>query len=112
MVANNLEKSFVLVTGGSGLVGEAVKHVISKEAGRFGAQPDEEWIFLSSKDGDLTYAFSRRNNNTINLLDHFRRQRQSLRNIAPLMSFILLLVLVVYSKICATQPTCSVTMFL
>ena len=53
MVANNLEKSVILVTGGSGLVGEAVKHVISKEKGRFGALPDEEWVFLSSKDGDL-----------------------------------------------------------
>jgi GDP-L-fucose synthase len=53
MVANNLEKSVILVTGGSGLVGEAVKHVISKEKGRFGALYDEEWVFLSSKDGDL-----------------------------------------------------------
>lgn len=53
MIASNLEKSVVLVTGGSGLVGEAVKHVIAKENGRFGALQDEEWVFLSSKDGDL-----------------------------------------------------------
>ena len=38
-----------MVTGGSGLVGKAIKDYI--EAGN--AKENEEWIFLSSKDGDL-----------------------------------------------------------
>lgn len=42
------EKKIVLVTGGSGLVGMAIKTLIEKEN-----PPNEEWIFLSSKDGDL-----------------------------------------------------------
>lgn len=37
----------VLVTGGSGLVGEGIKANIDRE------KPDETWIFLRSKDGDL-----------------------------------------------------------
>ncbi|KAK3720319.1 hypothetical protein QZH41_020399, partial [Actinostola sp. cb2023] len=40
----------VVVTGGSGLVGRAIKKVVEAEESR----PNEEWIFLSSKDGDLT----------------------------------------------------------
>ena len=39
----------VMVTGGSGLVGYALKKVVSTEA-----KNDESWIFLSSTDGDLT----------------------------------------------------------
>lgn len=47
-------KSVILVTGGSGLVGEAVKWVIENESNeRYGKRENEEWIFLSSKDGDL-----------------------------------------------------------
>jgi GDP-L-fucose synthase len=45
-----------LVTGGSGLLGSAIKHIIETEpvGSRFGkATVDEQWIFLSSKDGDL-----------------------------------------------------------
>lgn len=42
-------KSIVMVTGGSGLVGQAIKDFI--EAGN--KAPNEEWVFLSSKDGDL-----------------------------------------------------------
>jgi GDP-L-fucose synthase len=39
----------VLVTGSTGLVGEAIKAVIGKE------HPEsEKWIFVSSKDADLT----------------------------------------------------------
>uniref|UniRef100_A0A3B4Y259 GDP-L-fucose synthase n=1 Tax=Seriola lalandi dorsalis TaxID=1841481 RepID=A0A3B4Y259_SERLL len=37
----------VLVTGGSGLVGRAIQHVVKEERG---AKDGEEWIFLSSKD--------------------------------------------------------------
>lgn len=39
-----MAKKIVLVTGGSGLVGSAIREVIENE------QPaDEEWIFASSK---------------------------------------------------------------
>ncbi|KAM9365802.1 GDP-L-fucose synthase-like isoform 1-T4 [Pholidichthys leucotaenia] len=41
----------VLVTGGSGLVGRAIQDVVKEEQG---AKDGEEWIFLSSKDADLT----------------------------------------------------------
>uniref|UniRef100_A0A3Q1FHL7 GDP-L-fucose synthase n=1 Tax=Acanthochromis polyacanthus TaxID=80966 RepID=A0A3Q1FHL7_9TELE len=40
----------VLVTGGSGLVGRAIQHVVEEEGG---AKEGEEWIFLSSKDANL-----------------------------------------------------------
>ena len=44
----------ILVTGGSGLVGKAIQHVLKTEkSDKFGSRPDEEWIFLASKDGDL-----------------------------------------------------------
>jgi len=39
----------VLVTGGRGLVGSALQKVIAEDR-----PDDEEWIFVSSKDGDLT----------------------------------------------------------
>lgn len=38
----------VLVTGGSGLVGQAIKSYVANNT-----KDDETWIFLSSKDGDL-----------------------------------------------------------
>lgn len=40
----------VLVTGGSGLVGKAIEHVVQREGGKL---EGEEWIFLSSKDANL-----------------------------------------------------------
>lgn len=40
----------VLVTGGSGLVGKAIEHVVQKEGGKL---EGEQWIFLSSKDANL-----------------------------------------------------------
>ncbi|MEE6462954.1 hypothetical protein FKM82_005710 [Ascaphus truei] len=40
----------ILVTGGSGLVGKAIEKVVAEGEG----QPDEEWIFVASKDADLT----------------------------------------------------------
>jgi len=45
----------ILVTGGSGLVGQAIKDVISTQVpgSRFGKHEGETWIFASSKDGDL-----------------------------------------------------------
>lgn len=39
----------VMVTGGSGLVGQAIRQYVETT----GARPNEEWIFLSSKDGDI-----------------------------------------------------------
>jgi len=45
----------VLVTGGSGLVGQGLQWVLENEpvGSRYGKLPGEEWVFLSSKDGDL-----------------------------------------------------------
>lgn len=40
----------ILVTGGTGLVGRAIQKVVADGEG----QPDEEWLFVSSKDADLT----------------------------------------------------------
>ena len=42
------KKNVILVTGGSGLVGRALQEVIEKDA-----SPNEQWVFLGSKDGDL-----------------------------------------------------------
>ncbi|KAF9242303.1 hypothetical protein BU15DRAFT_86888 [Melanogaster broomeanus] len=45
----------VLVTGGSGLVGKAIEHVIQHEpeGSRFGRRSGEKWVFVSSRDADL-----------------------------------------------------------
>ena len=40
----------ILVTGGSGLVGKAIQHVVENGEQR----KSERWIFASSKDADLT----------------------------------------------------------
>ncbi|PCH37536.1 NAD(P)-binding protein [Wolfiporia cocos MD-104 SS10] len=47
--------SVILVTGGTGLVGKAIQHVIETEpeGSRFGKKPGETWIFASSSEGDL-----------------------------------------------------------
>jgi len=50
-IVQNMTKSVILVTGGSGLVGEAIKHIVDTE--EKSKHPDEQWVFLSSKDGDL-----------------------------------------------------------
>lgn len=42
------EKSIVMVTGGSGLVGCAIQKYVESSP-----KENEEWVFLSSKDGDL-----------------------------------------------------------
>lgn len=48
----------IIVTGGSGMVGQAVKWVVENETDpRFGGRNDEEWIFLGSKEGNLKYEF-------------------------------------------------------
>jgi len=45
----------ILVTGGSGLVGQGIKYIIDTEpvGSRFGKREGETWIFATSKDGDL-----------------------------------------------------------
>ena len=46
----------ILVTGGSGLVGQAVRWVIENETDkRFAKRENESWFFLTSKEGDLRY---------------------------------------------------------
>ncbi|KAM3959947.1 GDP-L-fucose synthase-like protein [Aphomia sociella] len=46
----SIEKSVILVTGGSGLVGQAIKSVLEIEKLK---STHETWIFCGSKDGDL-----------------------------------------------------------
>ena len=47
----------ILVTGGSGLVGQAIQFVLSdpKSDPAFRAQADETWHFINSKEADLRY---------------------------------------------------------
>lgn len=45
-----MSQKVILVTGGSGLVGQAIRTVVEGEK-----KENEVWIFLSSKDGDLRY---------------------------------------------------------
>lgn len=42
------EQHVVMVTGGSGLVGAGINTYVQENP-----KPNEKWIFLSSKDGDL-----------------------------------------------------------
>lgn len=42
----------MLITGGSGLVGQAIRSVVAEEQAA-GAHAHDQYIFLSSKDGDL-----------------------------------------------------------
>lgn len=44
------EKKVIMVTGGTGLVGKAIEFIANGEE----KKPDEEWHFLSTKDGDLS----------------------------------------------------------
>ena len=56
----------VLVTGGTGLVGKAIEHIIQTEpeGSRFGKKPGEKWIFASSSEADLRLdPFPARNDN-------------------------------------------------
>ena len=44
-----------MVTGGNGLVGKGIQAVVNSGAeDEYSAREDETWVFLSSKDGDLT----------------------------------------------------------
>lgn len=51
----NGDRSVILVTGGSGLVGQAIKAVVEQECQNASVDKDN-WIFCSSKDADLRYA--------------------------------------------------------
>lgn len=52
----------ILVTGGTGLVGKGIKHIIETlKCPEFGSLDNEVWIFLSSKDGDLRYSDTDKN---------------------------------------------------
>jgi len=55
MAQSTQQKNVILVTGGHGLVGSAIKHIIKSEPenSRFGRRTGEEWIFVGSRDGDL-----------------------------------------------------------
>lgn len=44
--------SRILVTGGTGLVGNAIKDVVQLPEIK---RDDEEWFFVGSKEADLTY---------------------------------------------------------
>jgi GDP-L-fucose synthase len=46
----NGDGTIVLVTGGSGLVGQAIKEFVQEEKNK---KDGETWIFLSSKEADL-----------------------------------------------------------
>ena len=46
------EKKRILVTGGTGLVGSAIKYVVETEEDR--DKRNEEFFFISSKECDLT----------------------------------------------------------
>ncbi|KAJ3167388.1 GDP-L-fucose synthase [Geranomyces variabilis] len=64
MISSELQTSpvTVLVTGGSGLVGSALQHVVNTEVElRFQKRANENWVFVTSKDADLTdYAQTQR----------------------------------------------------
>ena len=47
-MSSSTTQAVILVTGGSGLVGQAIKSYVDAHG-----LPDERWIFLSSKEGDL-----------------------------------------------------------
>jgi GDP-L-fucose synthase len=55
MSSSTTAKERILVTGGRGLVGMAIKELVEQEA-----NPNEEWIFVSSKDADLADAAATR----------------------------------------------------
>lgn len=46
---SDVEQKVILVTGGTGLVGSAIKRVVTEEK-----RSNETYVFLSSKDVDLT----------------------------------------------------------
>jgi len=53
MTVEKPKAAVVMVTGGSGLVGQGIKDYVTENNNQ-NQKPGETWIFLSSKDGDLT----------------------------------------------------------
>lgn len=54
MAESKLVSTTVLVTGGSGLVGHGIQWLVGTQGGGPTARRDgENWVFLSSADGDL-----------------------------------------------------------
>lgn len=55
---SDLTMARILVTGGSGLVGRAIQHVIEteREGSAYGKRAGEEWIYVSSSEADLRLA--------------------------------------------------------
>ncbi|RYF37436.1 MAG: hypothetical protein EON97_01220 [Chitinophagaceae bacterium] len=50
----------IVVTGGSGLVGNAIQWAVhTQRDALFGRKDDENWVFLESSDGDLRLPSSR-----------------------------------------------------
>ena len=49
MSAEESTKKVIMVTGGSGLVGSGIRMYVEQSD----ARRDEEWVFLSSREGDL-----------------------------------------------------------
>lgn len=57
MMKTEEEKHIIMVTGGTGLVGKGIQMALEKERKADpNAHSNEEWVFLSSKDGDLRNA--------------------------------------------------------
>ncbi len=50
-MADDSKRMVVLVTGGTGLVGKAIEHVVNED--RSAATEHEQWVFAGSKHGDL-----------------------------------------------------------
>lgn len=50
----NSEKDIVLVTGGNGLVGKAIQTVIQRKSGDNGFNEKYRFVFVGSKDADLS----------------------------------------------------------
>lgn len=54
MAESKLVSTTILVTGGSGLVGHGIQWLMGTQSGGPNARRDgENWVFLSSADGDL-----------------------------------------------------------
>jgi hypothetical protein len=86
----------VLVTGGSGLLGSAIQHVIENEpmGSRFAKRLDESWIFATSADADLRSILSidssRNGHFDFHASGLLNRRRSFLESTNPPMSYTLL----------------------
>lgn len=93
----------ILVTGGTGLVGKGLDDVIKEEISN--GLNNEEWFFIGSKDGDLTYVLfelisseeSISTTSTISFLETWKQSGWFSKNISQLMWCIWLQWSVVYS---------------